>query len=294
MSIVWRILPASAACLAVLVACNSSNSAKDAVAGKDGVAATVNGAPVSERLVDSMLKHRTDLGRPVDDQARRLLIDRMATQLVIAEEAAKKGLDKQPEVVDRLELARQSVLIDAFVQDYQKSNPITDEMLKAEYERIKAEMQGNDYSVRHIVVEKEGDARDIITRLKKNVKSFEALAAEKSIDPGSKGRGGNLGWLDPHAMPPELSAALSKLAKGKFTEEPVKTKFGYHVLLLEDSRLKRVQSFDQLKQAMTQQLQQRNLQTLFADLKAKAKIEFAKAPSPAPAEKSKQAEPEKK
>ena len=291
-----RILLAGAASLLTLIACNSNNSPQGAGPAKDAVAATVNGTPISERLVDLMLKQRVDLGRPASAESRNAFIDRLAMQLVISQEAVKKGLDKAPEVSDRIELGRQSVLVDAFVQDYLKNNSISDDMLKAEYEKIKAQATGTEYKARHILVENEAEAKDIIARLKKDPKAFEALATEKSKDRGSKGNGGDLGWFDPRGMVPEFGAAVSLLAKGKFTEEPVKSQFGYHVILLEDSRLQQVQPLEQIKPALTQQIQQQNLKRLFDEMKAKAKIEIVQAPAPvsAPTQEAKPTDSTKK
>lgn len=285
-----RILLAAAVSLLALSACGSKDSAQGAVA------ATVNGAPISERLVGMMLKQRTDLGRPANAESRNAFIDSLAMQVIITQEAIKKGLDKAPEVADRIELGRQSILIDAFVQDYLKNNAVSDEMLKAEYEKMKTQASGSEYKARHILVETEAEAKDIIARLKKNPKAFAALAGEKSKDRGSKGAGGDLGWFDPRGMVPEFGAAVATLAKGKYTETPVKSQFGYHVILLEDSRTPPVQPLEQIKPALTQQLQQQNLRKHFDELKAKAKIEIVQAPAaaPAPSPEAKPAEASKK
>ena len=278
----FRIPLAGVAFLLILIACSSKDAVQTAAPATDAVAATVNGAPISEHLVQSMLKQRTDLGREASAEARSGFIDRLAMQLVVSQEAVKKGLDKAPEVLDQMDLIKQSVLVDAFVKDYFKSNPISDDALKAEYEKLKAQTGGTEYKARHILVEKEADAKDIISKLNKNPKAFEALAKEKSRDSASKVNGGDLGWFDPRGMIPEFSAAVAKLAKGKFTEEPVKSQFGYHVILLEDTRPKQFQPLEQIKPQLTQQLQEQNLKKIFDEMKAKAKIEITKAPAPAP------------
>ena len=279
----FRIPLAGVAAVLALIACSSNDAVQTAAPAKDAVAATVNGAPISERLVQSMLKQRSDLGREANAEARNAFIDRLAMQLVVSQEAVKKGLDKTPEVSDQVELIKQSVLVDAFVKDYFKNNPISDAALKAEYEKLKSQSVGTEYKARHILVEKEGEAKDIIAKLNKNPKAFEALAKEKSKDSASKVNGGDLGWFDPRGMIPEFSAAVAKLAKGKFTEEPVKSQFGYHVILLEDTRPKEFQPLEQIKTQLTQQLQEQNLKKLFDEMKAKAKIEITKAPAAAPA-----------
>ena len=131
------------------------------------------------------------------------------------------------------------------------------------------------------MVAKEADAKEIIAKLKKDPKVFGALAKEKSMDTGSKVNGGDLGWFDPQVMVPEFGAAVAKLDKGKFTEESVKSQFGYHVILLEDSRPVQVPPLEQVKDQLTQQVQQQNLKKFIEDMKAKAKIDFLSASAPA-------------
>lgn len=281
MSIKSRILLASAASLLTLSACNADQPAK-AVA-KDGVAATVNGTAISKNRVDLLVKQRAGMGQPDNADTRKAIIDQLAMQMLISQEAIKKGLDKSPEVLDQIELTKQSILANAFVQDYIKNNPVSDDLLKAEYDKIKAQMSGNEFKARHILVEKEAEAKDIIAKLKKDAKQFEKLAKEKSKDPGSKGNGGDLGWFDPRGMVPEFSAAVAKLEKGKFTLEPVKSQFGYHVIMLEDSRAMQIPPLEQVKPQLSQQVQQQNLKKMIDDMKAKAKIEMTEAPAPAPA-----------
>lgn len=282
MSIKSRILLASAASLLTLSACNADENAKTAApAAKSEAAATVNGTAISKNRVEMLIKQRAGMGQPDNDETRKSIIDQLAMQLLVSQEALKKGLDKTPEVMDQIDLTKQSILANAFVQDYIKNNPVSDDMLKAEYDKIKAQMTGSEYKARHILVEKEADAKDIIAKLKKDIKVFEKLAKEKSKDPGSKAQGGDLGWFDARSMVPEFGDAVTKLAKGKFTEEPVKSQFGYHVIMLEDSRPLQAPPFEQVKPGLSQQVQQQNLKKLVDDMRAKAKIEVMGAPAPA-------------
>ena len=277
-------LVASVASLLALAGCNLDLSPKTAASAENGVTvATVNGTAISKNRIDMLLSQGAGQGRPDTPETRQAIIDQLAMQMVIAGEAAKKGMDKLPEVTERLEMVRQSVLANAYVQDFMKTHPVTDEALKAEYDRIKATVTGKEYKARHILVEKEADAKDIIAKLQKDVGAFGKLAQEKSKDPGSKTRGGDLGWFDPSRMVPEFGAAVSKLEKGKFTQEPVKSQFGYHVILLDDSKPVEAPPFEQVKPNLTQQLQQQNLKKQLDDLKSKAKIEIVAAPAPAPA-----------
>ena len=281
-----RVVLTSILALLVVSACTSKDAEKP-VAGAPkvstaAIAATVNGTAISEKLIEMILKQQAAQGMPDNAESRKMIIDSLATQLILSQEAAKKGLDKTSEIADQLEMTRQSILAEAYVQDYMKSNTITDDMLKAEYDKIKAQASVNQYKARHILVEKEADAKDIIAKLKKDPKAFAALAKSKSKDPGSKDKGGDLGWFDPRSMVPEFGTAVATLEKDKFTEEPVKSKFGYHVILLEDTRPNPIPTLDQVKPGLTQQVQQQNFVKMVEDLKAKSKIEITAAPVATP------------
>ncbi len=278
------LLLASVVSVLALSACNAKKNDTTATPVASGPAeATVNGVAISQGQVDQVIKQRAN-GQPVPPEARKALVDSLVLQAVVAQEAVKQGLDKSPAYIDQMETVRQSALANAYVEDWIKKNPVTDEMLKAEYDRLKASSAGNEYKARHILVEKEADAKAIIATLKKTPAAFDKLAKEKSKDPGSKGNGGDLGWFDPKGMVPEFGAAVAKLEKGKFTEEPVKTQFGYHVILLEDSRAVEPPALDAVKAQLSQQLQQQNMRKQIDALKAAAKIDLAaSAPVSAPA-----------
>ena len=275
----FRIAALAAVCLVALAACAPKEDAKptDTVA-KDSIVATVNGVPITSARVDAIAR-QGGTGRPDSPDARKAIVEGLAMQMVAAEEAVKKGLDKTPEVVDQLDGIRQSVLANAYVQDFLKNNPVGDEAVKAEYDRIKAAITGTEYKARHILVEKESEAREIIAKLRKDPASFGKLATEKSKDPGSKAWGGDLGWFDPNRMVPEFKAALVALEKGKFTQEPVKTQFGYHVILLEDSKPIEAPPFEEVKANLAQQVQQQNMKKQLDELKSRAKIEIVGAPA---------------
>ncbi len=267
------------ACTAMLAACNPGE--KSVMSGdKAETAATVNGKAISKHSVELIAKQTG--AKPDDADAQKSIIDQLALQMVVAEEAEKKGLDKKPNVQDQIEILKQSVLANAYVQDYLDSHPVTDDLLKAEYEKIKKEMAGSEYKARHILVASEGEAKDIIASLKKDPASFDKLAKEKSKDPGSRDNGGDLGWFDLTKMVPEFSDAVHGLQKGSFTQEPVQTQFGYHVIILDDTRPIEPPAFEAIKADLTKQVKQQELKKHIDDLKAKAKIEIAGAPAAAP------------
>ena len=285
----FRLLLAGTASLLALSACNPAKETKPADPASTGpTAATVNGHAISQRTVDIIVKQGASSGRADTPETRQAVIDQLALQIVVADEAVKKGLDKTPEVAEQLDMIRQSVLANAYVQDFVKNNPVSDEALKAEYERIKATMSGTEYKARHILVAKEDEARDVIAKLRKDPGAFAKLAAEKSKDPGSAAKGGDLGWFDLNGMVPEFGAAVGKMAKGKISDEPVKSQFGYHVILLEDTKPIEAPPLDDVKAQLSQQLQQQAVKKQLDALKAAAKIDGVGAAASAASAAAKQ------
>ena len=290
MSIKSRVVLGSASALFALSACNDKDKAASASApasaaaeSKEAVAATVNGTPISKKQLDQIMQQQAAQGMPDNPETRKMVIDQLAMQILVAQEATNKGLDKVAEVKEQLDMARLSILANSYVKDYMKTATVSDEALKAEYDKFKTTAGGTEFKARHILVASEEEAKDIIAKIKKDVKAFDGLAKAKSQDPGSKGKGGDLGWFNPRSMVPEFGEAVAKLEKGKFTETPVKSQFGYHVIILDDSRPLAVPALDDVKAPLTQQLQQQNLKKTFDDLKAKAKIEITAVVPAAPA-----------
>ncbi len=266
-----------AALLLTVGACNPAKPVEPIA--KEPAAATVNGTPISQQMVDLIAKRGVSAGRPDTPAARATIIDQLTLQVLLAEEAIKKGLDKTPEVVAQIEAVKQSVLANVYVEDFLKAHPVSDADVKAEYDRIKATITGSQYKARHILVARESEAKDIIAKLKKDPGAFVKLAAERSTDLDSKDKGGGLGWFDLSRVPAEFGAAVSKLEKGKFTQEPVKTPIGYDVILLEDSKPIEAPPLEDVKAQLTQQIQQQHVKTQVDALKAAAKIEVVGTPA---------------
>lgn len=232
----------------------------------------VNGAPIPQYRMDMAVKSRVAQGQQDTPELRKHIRDALISQEIVAQEAVKQGLDKDPATAGRIELDRQSALVNAYFEDYLRRNPVTDEMLRKEYDRLKPKVPAREYRVRHILVEKEEEAKNIIAQLKKGV-SFEKLAAQHSADPGSKGRGGDLDWGPAERYVPPFAEALAKLKKGQVTQTPVKTEFGFHVIRLEDERATKIPSFEDAKPQLLDLVQSQMVEKLIADLRGKAKIE---------------------
>jgi peptidyl-prolyl cis-trans isomerase C len=239
---------------------------------EDKSAALVNGVSIPQARVDLRVKIAAAQGQADSPELRKAIREDMISLEVLAQEAKKMGLDKDPEVIQQTELAKQSVLVGAFVQDYAKNHLISDDQLKLEYDKLKVNLGKSEYNVRHILVETEAEAKAIITQLGKKGK-FDKIAKEKSKDAGSAEKGGSLGWAVPTNFVPPFANALLSLKKGTYTKEPVKSQFGWHIIKLDDVRDLKVPSFEELKPQILQRLQQQSIQEYITDLRSKAKIE---------------------
>ena len=234
--------------------------------------AIVNGKAVPKARVDALAQQVARAGRPVSPEMQGQLRDEVIAREVFMQEAQLRGLDASDDFKAQIELARQSILIRELFSDFQTKNPVTDADIKAEYDKFAASNGGKEYKARHILVEKEADAKAIIAQLKKGGK-FEEIAKKSSKDPGSGANGGDLDWAAGGSYVKEFSEAMTKLDKGKMTETPVKTQFGYHIIRLDDTREAQMPKFDEVKPQITQQLQQQKLAKYQEDLRAKAKVE---------------------
>ena len=234
--------------------------------------AIVNGKAVPKSRLDSLAQQVAKAGRPVTPEMQAQLREEVIAREIFMQEAEKQGLSTSEDYKVQMELARQTILIRALFADYQKKNPVTDAELKAEYDKFAAANGGKEYKARHILVEKEADAKAIIASLKKGGK-FEDIAKKQSKDPGSGAKGGDLDWANPGSYVPEFSEALAKLGKGQLTETPVKTQFGYHVIRVDDIRTAQLPDFEQVKPQIAQQIEQQRLAAFQQGLRDKAKIE---------------------
>jgi peptidyl-prolyl cis-trans isomerase C len=234
--------------------------------------AIVNGKPVPKERVDMLQQQLAKAGRQVTPEMQGQLKDEVITREIFMQEAQKRGLDAGDDYKAQLELARQTILIRELFADYQKKNPVTDAEIKAEYDKFAAASGGKEYKARHILVEKEEDAKKIIADVKKGAK-FEDLAKKMSKDPGSGQNGGDLDWANPSSYVPEFAEAMMKLKKGEMTPAPVKSQFGWHVIRVDDIRDAQLPKFDEVKPQIAQQLQQQKLAQFQESLRKAAKIE---------------------
>ncbi len=237
-----------------------------------GVVAKVNGVEIPQSRLELMVKANVAQGQPDGPEMRKALRENLIAEEILAQEAAKKKLDQDPDVITQIELARKAVLVRAFQADYLKNNAISEDTLRKEYEILKVQMGDKEYKARHILVENENEANNIAASLKKGG-DFAKIAKEKSIDDGSKENGGELNWSPAAAYVRPFSEALSKLKKGELTDKPIQTSFGWHVIQLVDIRPMEVPPFEEVKQNIQQRVLQREFGAVIQDLRSKAKVE---------------------
>ncbi|WP_457329805.1 peptidylprolyl isomerase [Rhizobacter sp. P5_C2] len=239
--------------------------------------AIVNGKPVPKSRVEALLAQATKPGpqgaQPRTAELEAQVRDEVVLREMFMQEAEKRGLTGSADYKQQLELARQSILIRELFNDFQKKNPVVDADVQAEYEKFKAQASGTEYHARHILVEKEEDAKALIAQIKGGAK-FEDLAKKNSKDPGSGENGGDLDWANPGSYVPEFSQAMIKLKKGEMTQEPVKTQFGYHIIKLEDTRDAQFPPLEEVKPQILQRLGQQKLAKFRDEIRAKAKTDY--------------------
>ncbi len=234
--------------------------------------AIVNGKAIPSSRVDALSQQIIKAGRQITPEMQVQLKEEIIAREIFEQEARKRGLDATDDFKNQMEIARQTILIRDLFADYQKTNPVTDAEVQAEYDKFVAANGGKEYRARHILVEKEDEAKAILASLKKGGK-FEDIAKKQSKDPGSGANGGDLDWANASSYVPEFSAAMIKLTKGQTTDAPVKSQFGYHIIRLDDVREAKLPKMEEVKPQISQQLQQQKLGQFQQSLREKAKVE---------------------
>ena len=239
-------------------------------------AAVVNGKAIPKAKLDKMLASAGQVANNPElrDRARDMLI----TRELINQEAIKRGVINNDGIQEQLEQARLNILVGAVFEDYIQREGVSEAELKTAYEQVKGQFSGKEYKVRHILVEKEAEAKSLIAKIKAGEK-FEDLAKANSKDPGSAVNGGDLNWMNPQALVPEFSKAMVALDKGQMTDKPVKSQFGFHIIKLEDVRESKVPTVAELKPQLIQMMaqdqnwQKAKFEEMLAKLKSKAKVQ---------------------
>ena len=233
--------------------------------------AIVNGKAVPKARVDALLAAVKARGQQVTPEMENQAKEAVISREIFAQEAERRGLAAGDSFKNRMEYVRTEVLANELMATMQKEL-VTDADVKAEYDKFAAASGGKEYRARHILVEKEDQAKKLIADIKKGGK-FEDLAKKNSKDPGSGANGGDLDWANPGSYVKEFSEAMVKLAKGQMTDTPVKSQFGFHIIRVEDTREAQLPKFEDVKPQIQQQLGQQKMTQFQQELRQKAKVE---------------------
>ena len=245
------------------------------------VLATVNGEKITEKDYQHYLQLRQTRQEPIadKDKERKIVLDEMVDRVLLSQRAVDQKLEQDPEVYYLLKRLRENVLVQAAIRNMLKEGPVSDEDLKARFDKEASNTHKTEYQVRHVLVKNEDEAKEVIKQLKGGA-NFATVAKQKSIDVQSGKNGGSLGWINQGMVVPEFFEAVTKLEKGKISSEPVKSDFGWHVIKVEDTRAAKIPSFEQFmadkqtKANFYRRIQDERIEKMVKDLRASAKIEI--------------------
>jgi peptidyl-prolyl cis-trans isomerase C len=237
-----------------------------------GPVATVNGVQIPRQRLEMVVRQQTARGAQDNDRLRAQVREALINNELLIQEANRSGIAKKPEVQQQLDLSRQEVIANAMVAEHIRASPIGDADIQKEYERARVLTGDREYKARHVLVSTEDDARSVLAELKKGTK-FDEIAQKRSLDEGTRPKGGDLDWNVPSNFDKAFADALVKLEKGKMTEAPVRSRFGYHIIVLDDVRPVNFPPLAQVRQQIQQRLVGQRVEVFIRELRAKSKIE---------------------
>ena len=242
-----------------------------AIAAQSNNAVTVNGVSISQSHLEALVAARVAQGTPDTSELREHLRDYLIRRELLAQEAVRRGIESDPEFTTQLALTKQSLLVNALLQKKKKKSEPTEKELKDEYKRYKKKLGGKQYKTRHILLSNEDDAKRVISQLRKGA-DFTEIAKEESIEPTLKKTDGVIDWAAPSEFLQPISDALVHMQVGQYTEQPVHTEHGWHVIKVEDERPLELPPFDQMKDSLRKTIQRKNVEQRITDLRSKAII----------------------
>jgi peptidyl-prolyl cis-trans isomerase C len=237
-----------------------------------GPLATVNGVQIPRQRLDVVVRQQMARGAPDNEQLRTQVREALINNELLTQEANRSGIAKRAEVLQQLDVTRQEVIANAVVAEHVRANPVSEADIQKEYDRAKAQTGDREFKARHILLATEDDAKSVLADLRKGGK-FEEIAQKRSLDEGTRPRGGDLDWNVPSNFDKAFADAMVRLEKGKMTEAPVRSRFGFHIIQLDDVRPVNFPPLAQVKQQIQQRIVGQKVDSFIRELRAKAKIE---------------------
>jgi peptidyl-prolyl cis-trans isomerase C len=232
----------------------------------------VNGTPIPQARADAIISRLAKEGQKDAPQLRQAVRDELIKREILMQEANREGIPTHADVQAEIADTQQTIVINALLENYIQNNKPTDKQMQARYAELVKQADSHEYHVRHILVDNEQQAEGL-TRKIKTGGNFEDLAKQYSKDPGSAKSGGDLGWAKLGTYVPEFSAAVKTLPKGRITDTPVRTSFGWHIIRVDDLRDVAPPSLAQMKPQIVEQLQREKLREFEESLRKQAKIQ---------------------
>jgi len=233
---------------------------------------------ISQSEIDYVVKRRAAQGVTLTDEIKQDIKEDLVSQSLLADQALRKQLDKNPEVEAHLQLDRLAILSKAYLDAYFKEHPVTDDSIRSDYESKRTSGKFLEYKIRQIVVPDKAGAEDIIKQIKSGA-DFSELAKHKSHDPGAEHHGGSIGWFRPDIFIDEAFAgAVTQLKKGELTAEPVKTRYGWNIIILDDGprKVTDAQPYDhtniKLRGVLREKAEKKQVEKLLAELKGASNV----------------------
>jgi len=235
--------------------------------------AAVNGKKISQAQYKKLLQQVTAQS-PKGQQGsvnRQVILDELINREVLLQESKKLKLHKDKKVLTLLKEQKDNLMIQTLISRSPAAKPVAEKEMKAVYDKQIGGADPKEFKARHILVKDEAKAKKIIEELNDDA-DFEEVAKKESTGPSGK-NGGDLGWFSAAQMVPAFSQATAKLKKGTHSQKPVKTRFGFHIIKLEDSRKRELPKFEAVKEQIRTMIQKKRIQDYIVKLRSKAKIE---------------------
>lgn len=235
------------------------------------IIATVNGSPITQQVLDVYRQQRAAKGIKPDTSDDAAVLNELVALELMRQEAVNSGAQADPVISATLDQLDRSTLAGAAIKSFITANESSDEELRNAYDTGVGK-PGKEFNARHILVETEQEAKDIIALLDGGG-DFVELAKEKSTGPSGP-NGGELGWFGAGQMVKPFADAAAALEKGSYTKEPVQTQFGWHVIRLEDSREGTPPPYEDVKERLKIMLANQKLQKHIEQIKESATIDI--------------------
>ncbi|AFZ82574.1 peptidyl-prolyl cis-trans isomerase C [Candidatus Kinetoplastibacterium crithidii (ex Angomonas deanei ATCC 30255)] len=234
---------------------------------------SVNGHNITQENLENFVTLLVNQGASDSKELREQIKEELINRQILLQEAEKDGTMNNPIVKTEIQLAKESIIVRSFLTEFLKKNKITDNEIETQYEKLKKDQSSKkEYKVRHILTDNKNDAINLIIKLNADTSKFAEIAKETSKDESSKLNGGLLGWSNTEEYVEEFATAVKNLSPGTISQNPIKTKFGWHIIKLDETRNIEFPELSQVRPQIEEMLKQQVLSNLQKELRSKSII----------------------